>query len=122
MAIVRLYQGEDGRSHFEDIEPELEPLEEGWPQDARAVIHGGIVVQRFDPERSNPWHHAPGQVAVFTLTGSVEIEVGNGDKRVIGPGDVLIAEDVAGEGHYTREVGPEARISIFVPLREHSEV
>ena len=94
----------------------------GWPQDARAVIHGGIVVQRFDPERSNPWHHAPGQVAVFTLTGSVEIEVGNGDKRVIGPGDVLIAEDVAGEGHYTREVGPEARISIFVPLREHPEV
>ena len=43
MAIVRLYQGEDGSSHFEDIEPELEPLEGGWPQDARAVIHGGIL-------------------------------------------------------------------------------
>ena len=41
---------------------------------------------------------------------------------MIGPGDVLIAEDVSGEGHYTREVGPEARISIFVPLREHPEV
>ena len=122
MAIVRMYTGEDGRSHFEDIEPELEALIDGWPQDARAVIHGGIVVQRFDPERSNPWHHAPGQVAVFTMKGSVEIEVGDGNKRVIGPGDVLIAEDVSGEGHYTREVGPEARVSFFVPLRERDEV
>ena len=115
MSIVRLYTGEDGRSHFEDIEPELEPIPGAWPQDARAVIHSGIVVQRFDPERSNPWHHAPGRVAVFTVTGSVEIEVGDGDKRVIGPGDVLIAEDLTGEGHYTREVGPEARLSLFVP-------
>ena len=109
MSIVRLYTGEDGRSHFEDIEPALEPIPDAWPQDARAVIHSGIAVQRFDPERSNPWHHAPGRVAV-------EIEVGDGDKRVIGPGDVLIAEDLTGEGHYTREVGPGARVSLFVPL------
>lgn len=122
MAIVRLYTGEDGRSHFEDIEPELESIPDAWPQDARAVIHSGIVVQRFDPERSNPWHHAPGKVAVFTVTGSVEIEVGDGDKRLIGPGDVLIAEDTTGEGHYTREVGPGARLSLFIPLSEQDRV
>ena len=117
MSIVRLYTGEDGRSHFEDIEPELEPVcPTPGLRTLVAVIHGGIVVQRFDPERSNPWHHAPGRVAVFTVTGSVEIEVGDGDKRVIGPGDVLIAEDLTGEGHYTREVGPGARLSLFVPL------
>jgi len=118
MAIVRLYTGEDGKSHFEDVQPQLQRLGEGWPQDARAVIHApsGVVMQRFDPKRSNPWHHAPGRVAVFTLTGSVEIEVGDGTKRVIGPGDVLIAEDTTGQGHYTREVGPEARTSFFVPL------
>ena len=118
MAIVRLYTGDDGRSHFENIEPDLVPLPDAWPQDARAVIPSGIAVQRFDPERFNPWHHAPGRVAVFTVTGSVEIEVGDGDKRIIGPGDVLIAEDLTGEGHYTRELGPEPRLSLFVPLSD----
>ena len=120
MAIVRVYTGEDGKSHFEDIEPQLQPLGEGWPQDAHAVVYApsGVIMRRFDPSRSNPWHHAPGYAAVFNLSGSVEIEVGDGTKRVIGPGDILIAEDVTGQGHYTREVGSEARVSVLVPLRD----
>ena len=89
--------------------------------DAGAVIHeeGGIIARRFDPERSNPWHHAPGRVCAFTLSGAVEveIEIGDGTKRVLGPGDILIAEDLTGQGHYTREVGSEPRVSVFVPLR-----
>jgi hypothetical protein len=28
----------------------------------------------------------------------------------------LIAEDTSGQGHGTREVGPEPRVSVFVPL------
>ena len=33
----------------------LERLTDGWPGRS-VVIYAGIVVQRFDPERSNPWH------------------------------------------------------------------
>ena len=47
----------------------------------------------------------------------MEIEIGDGTKRIIGPGDILIAEDMTGQGHYTREVGSEPRVSVFVPLR-----
>ena len=47
-----------------------------------------------------------------------QVEVGDGTKRVMGPGDILIAEDVTGQGHYTQEVGGEARVSIFVPMRD----
>jgi hypothetical protein len=53
---------------------------------------------------------------VFTLTGAVDIEIGDGTVRRLGPGDILIAEDLTGQGHGTREVGPEPRVSIFVPL------
>ena len=122
MAIIRLFTGEDGRSHFEEVTPELAPgpaTEEGatWPQDGIGEVHeSGIVMRRFDPGRSNPWHHAPGRVCMFNLTGEVEIEVGDGTKVTIAPGDILIAEDVMGEGHYTREVGSAARLSVFVPL------
>jgi quercetin dioxygenase-like cupin family protein len=73
-------------------------------------------MRRFDPKRSNPWHHAPGRVCVFTLSGAVEIEVGDGTVRRLGPRDILIAEDLTGQGHYTREVGDEPRVSVFVPL------
>ena len=115
MAIIRLYAGADGRSHFEELTPTLEPR--GDQSASGELIAGsGITIRRFDPKRSNPWHHAPGRYAVFTLSGAVDIEIGDGTVRRLGPGDILIAEDLTGQGHGTREVGPEPRVSIFVPL------
>ena len=115
MAIIRLFTGRDGRSHFEDVEPRLEPR--GDQSETGELIPGsGIIVRRFDPKRVNPWHRAPGHYAVFTLSGAVDIEVGDGTVRRLAPGVILIAEDLSGQGHITREVGPEARLSIFVPL------
>jgi quercetin dioxygenase-like cupin family protein len=115
MAIIRIYAGADGQSHFEDVTPKLEP--KGDQSESGELIPGsGIVIRRFDPKRSNPWHHAPGRYAVFTLSGAVDIEIGDGTVRRLGPGDILITEDLTGQGHGTREVGPEPRVSIFVPL------
>lgn len=116
MAIIRIFTGPDGKSRFQDIEPTYEA---GNDRSESGVVYaaGGIVIRRFDPKRSNPWHNAPGRVAVFTVSGAVEIEVGDGTKRRLGAGDVLIAEDTTGQGHVTRELGPEPRVSIFVPMR-----
>ena len=115
MAIIRLYAATDGASHFEDVEPELQT--QGDRSASAELIPGsGILVRRFDANRTNDWHHAPGRYAVFTLVGAVDIEVGDGSVRRLSPGDILIAEDLTGQGHVTREVGPEARVSVFVPL------
>jgi quercetin dioxygenase-like cupin family protein len=115
VAIFRVYTGADQQSHFEDIEPRFEAS--GDQSASAELIPGtGILIRRFEPQRSNPWHHAPGRYAVFTLSGAVDIEIGDGTVRRLGAGDILIAEDLAGQGHATREVGPEARISVFVPL------
>src|SRR5262249_55460268 len=52
MAIIRIYTGSDGKSHFEDISPRLTPR--GDQSDDGELIPGsGIVVRRFDPKRSN---------------------------------------------------------------------
>ena len=110
MAIIRIHTGSDGKSHFEEIVPKLEPR--GDKSESAELIPGsGIVIRRFEPTRSNPWHHAPGRYAVFTLSGAVDIEIGDGTVRRLGTGDILIAEDVTGQGHVTREVGPQARVS-----------
>jgi quercetin dioxygenase-like cupin family protein len=115
MAIIRIHTGPDGKSHFEDIEPRFQPR--GDQSESAELIPGsGIVLRRFEAKRTNPWHHAPGRAAVFTLSGAVDIEIGDGTVRRLGPGDILIAEDLTGQGHVTREVGSEPRVSIFVPL------
>jgi hypothetical protein len=46
----------------------------------------------------------------------VEIEIGSGEKRVLGPGTILLAEDTEGQGHISRNVGGEARTCLFVHL------
>jgi quercetin dioxygenase-like cupin family protein len=117
MAIIRIYTGSDGKSHFEDIAPKLEPRGDR-SEGATVYDAAGIVIRRFETTRSNPWHHAPGRYCVFNVTGAVEIEIGDGSKRTLGPGDILIAEDTTGQGHVTREVGKEPRVSVFVPLRD----
>jgi quercetin dioxygenase-like cupin family protein len=115
MAIFRVYSGPDGKSHFQDVEPRFQSL--GDKSESTELIPGsGIVIRRFEPQRTNSWHHAPGRYAVFTLSGAVDIEIGDGTVRRLGPGDILIAEDLTGQGHVTREVGPGPRVSIFVPL------
>jgi quercetin dioxygenase-like cupin family protein len=113
--IVRLFAGQDEQSHFEDREPDYTQGQDR-SETTELIPGSGILVRRFEAGRSNPWHHAPGRYAVFTLSGAVDIEVGDGTVRRIGPGQVLIAEDLSGQGHQTREVGPEPRVSIFVPL------
>jgi quercetin dioxygenase-like cupin family protein len=115
MAIFRVYAGPDGASHFEDVEPRLEAAGD-QSASAELIPGSGILIRRFEPGRTNSWHHAPGRYAVFTLGGAVDIEIGDGTVRRLGPGDILLAEDLDGQGHITREVGPEARVSVFVPL------
>src|SRR5262245_27131053 len=102
MEIIRVYAGSDGASHFEDIEAALKPR--GDQSSVAELSPGsGILVRRFDTGRINPWHHAPGRYAVITLAGACDIEVGDGSVRRLGPGDILIAEDLTGQGHVTRE-------------------
>ena len=115
MAIMRIFTGKDGQSHFEDVHPRFEPR--GDQSETAELIPGsGIIIRRFDPKRMNPWHNAPGHYVVFTVSGAVDIEIGDGTVKRLGPGDILIAEDLTGRGHITREVGPVPRVSIFVPL------
>jgi quercetin dioxygenase-like cupin family protein len=117
MTILRIYTGSDGQSHFETIEPRFEPRGD-QSEVVELVADSGILVRRFEATRTNSWHHAPGRYAVFTLSGAVDIEIGEGSVQRVGPGDILIAEDLSGQGHITREVGPEPRISVFVPLEQ----
>ncbi len=64
------------------------------------------------------WHCAPRRQYSISLSGTAEIEVGDGTVARVGPGDVVLAEDLTGQGHITRVVGNEPRFYAIVPLAE----
>jgi len=57
---------------------------------------------------------------VITLSGRGEIEVAGGKKIAVGPGQINLIEDTTGKGHITRNLGPEDRIAITIPLADQT--
>lgn len=115
MKIIRLYTGEDGESHFEDIDIPLECAGKignlSKPQKATGVIFRETA---FDYDYD--WHNAPRRQYIIMLDAGVEIEVGDGTKRIINPGEILLAEDTTGRGHISRAVNGKPRSSVFIAL------
>jgi hypothetical protein len=46
----------------------------------------------------------------------VEIGLGDGTVHRFGPGHVNLVEDLTGQGHTTRVVGHQPRLSVTIPL------
>jgi quercetin dioxygenase-like cupin family protein len=63
---------------------------------------------------ASDWHVGPARQYVITLSGRAEIEVGDGKKVAIGPGQINLIEDTTGKGHITRNL--EDRIVVTIPL------
>ena len=115
MDIVRVFTGPDGRSHFEDLTIPLDDfgrsgrISDPW-------VATGVQFRTVEGDYLLDFHTAPRRQLVVNLTGSVEIEVGDGTKRVLGPGTILLAEDTTGQGHISRSVDGQPRACLFVHL------
>lgn len=109
MQFCRLYTGEDGKSHFEDLD------QKAGSKHFLADVAATALVFKNDALRDDlhAWHNAPRRQWCFTLSGSVEIGLGDGTKRTFGPGDVFLAEDVTGQGHTAK---PTNWVRAFVHL------
>ena len=115
MNVTRIYTGEDGESHFEDVNIPL--CNRGAIGKLSTVEHAnGVIFRETDGSYDYTWHPAPQRQYVITIEGEVEIEVGDGTVRQFGVGEVLLAEDTTGRGHISRAVNQQPRKSIFVTL------
>ena len=117
MRIVRVYTGDDGESHFEDLDIELSEqgmagaISELWPAK-------GVMFRTVSGDYDLDFHTAPRRQLVVNLQGSVEIEVGDGSVRRLDGGDILLAEDTTGRGHKSRNVDGQPRSCLFIPLAD----
>ena len=79
--IIRLYTGEDGQAHFEDLNVPAGETE------TVALKPGGDMTFRSFPDGSfSDWHTGPRRQYVIVLSGQMEIGIGDGTKRVLNPG------------------------------------
>ncbi len=119
MEITRIYTGSDAQSHFETIDVPLK--EDRYGALSELIGAAGVIFRETPAGGELDFHNAPRRQFVVTLSGVVEIECGDGAKRRLGAGEILLADDLTGQGHITRELEAPRR-SLFIPLPDDFDV
>jgi uncharacterized cupin superfamily protein len=114
---VRIWTGEDDNSH----------AEEGWI-DLETGPHSDIASGKIATSHASfqetasggtlAWHTAPVRQLVITLSGTLDFQTRGGQHFTLRPGDVLLAEDIAGGGHTWRLVDDQPWRRLYVVLAE----
>src|SRR5262245_32969254 len=114
MKVTYLYTGDDGQSHFEDLDLAITPIGTGAGIELRGAVQG-LLLMELASSFSNGYHTAPRRQFVLQLTGRGEYTVGDGTSRILGPGDILLVDDRTGQGHLSRSI-EEPRLQAYVYL------
>jgi hypothetical protein len=102
--MLHVYATPDGESHIE----ELAISDKAGPAPLTT-----LSARSYNPTNVG-WHNAPAPQFAINLTGVLEVELSDGTKRRVGPGDLVLIEDVKGKGHITRLVSPVTCLFIRV--------
>ena len=116
MRISRIYSGDDGESHFEELEVEL-ALDVGHGVRTPLLPAESISLHETSEHFEVDFHPAPRRQFVITVSGRAELECGDGSKRAFGPGEIFFADDTTGRGHVARTLEVPRR-SVVVPVAE----
>jgi hypothetical protein len=115
MRIHNLYADENGQSHFRDIEVRwVHDLPSGKLSERLPAT--GVIFRQTAGDYDLDWHPAPRRQYIVNLDAGVEITAGDGERRVIGAGEVILVEDTSGKGHLSKAVSGQVRHSIFIPI------
>ena len=122
MNYVRLYADAEGISHFEDAEVVMTEFAYAPPAPPFFVstreAATGLAMTTLPAGWFGDWHPSPRLQWWFQLSGELEVEVGDGEKRRLGPGAVVRVEDTTGRGHTTRVIGDAPVHAVYVHLPE----
>ena len=126
VVITRIFTGQDGLAHAEDIELDLNARgatdmlkATGAEFSVRPPTAGASPRNTAATDPTAPgWHTGPARQFVITLSGSSEVEVSGGVHVAAGPGHINLIEDTTGKGHITRNFGPGDRVALTIPLAD----
>ena len=117
-----LYTDSDGRAKFRE---EQLALGEGTPQSSLSPLQacGGYQLRHSPVGFRSQFHCTGSPQWVFILGGQMEIGLQGGVSRAFGPGQHFYSADLLPEGatfdpavhgHWSRQVGPDPLVTLFV--------
>jgi hypothetical protein len=123
MRILNLFADADGESHFREIDVECtEETPWGLKLSKRLPAAAILFVEGTSTNASvlqSP-HPTPCRQYVIWLDAEYELTASDGEKRVIGVGEVVLAEDTTGKGHITKPLGEKLAHGLFIPIDSSS--
>jgi hypothetical protein len=119
---IILFTDTDGRARFRE---EAVPLTEGKPMAMLSPLmpSGGYQLRMSPVGFRSEFHCTDNPQWVFILKGQMEIGLQDGTSRIFKPGDHFYSADVlptgavfdaAVHGHWSRQLGPEPLVTVFV--------
>jgi quercetin dioxygenase-like cupin family protein len=116
MKLIRVYNDADGESHIDDVEVEMD--DQGTESRATGMwAVEGVIFREIPPGGSADWHTAPRRQLAINLSGEAEIQVSDGTKRRVGPGQLFLVEDTTGKGHMNTWLDDKVHAFAFMPLK-----
>ncbi len=122
MSFVRVYSDSEGETHFSDDQltftlenyaPPAPPISV-----SKQLASESMVFISSAPGWVGDWHPVPRRQLMLVLSGELEVEVSDGEKRRFLPGSVAFVEDTTGRGHASRVVSSERVYMMAIPLKD----
>ncbi len=120
LTYTRIFADESGTSHMEELSIALDRVDlAGSAPPIQVATPIEVSAARFsvmDPGLVADWHPAPRVQYSLHLAGELEVETGDGQVRRLGPGSIVLLEDVSGQGHRTRVIGEQPVVGVFLQV------
>lgn len=113
--ITHIFSGTDGQSHIEQID-----IGKSGETVHLLPLSGEAELHRGSPGAAGTWHTEHQRQYVVTLSGHGEIEVAEGQKVSLEPGQLELVEDLTGKGHISKTMGREDRVTLWLPLADQT--
>lgn len=120
LAYERIGSDSSGESHFVPLRIEMQTRTFAPPAPSFDVSDvapaRGVGFLRVPMGWTGELHSSPQRMWVFFLSGAMEFETSDGEKRAGVPGTALLLEDTTGKGHLSRVVGASDAVLAFVQV------
>ena len=120
LSYARIVADPAGTSHFVPLEVELTTRHFAPPAPSFDVSELTPAAQLGFLRVPRGWvgelHPSPLRMWVFFLSGEMEFETSDGERRAARPGQAFLLEDTTGEGHLSRVVGAADAVLAFVQV------
>ena len=120
MLLTEIFADGDGQTHFRKIEIEFEMREFAPPsmpvQVSKEFSTTSSLFMMAPPGWDKEYHPTPRKQLCVMLSGALSVTATDGETIHMGPGDVLLVNDMASGGHLSQILSKEDASFLFVGL------